>query len=95
MFVMLFVNGVAYLIGSQYYIYKLHSRLRGYEQVWQQIEDVADRNEDGTFTIHIQHVEEAHPGEIANTAHVSIADSSGLRLLDLLSNEGDTPPRAA
>jgi hypothetical protein len=67
------------LVGSLIYIYKLHTRLHGYEHVWEQIENIADKNQDGTFTINIQHLEE-HPNPYE--LHASDAPS-GTRLLDL------------
>lgn len=67
------------LAGCVVYIYKLHARLRGYEHVFEQIESVADRNQDGTFTINIQHLEE-HPAPYE--LHASDAPA-GTRLLDL------------
>lgn len=90
----------ALLLLSILYNIKLHGRLRAYEHVWEQIEQVADRNQDGTFTINIQHMDHVHGSE----AHLN-ADQSGIHLLDLdeeLSggsnpedNRTDGPPRAA
>lgn len=93
---------VVLLAVSVYYNTKLHRRLLAYEQVWKQIEQVADRNEDGTFTINIQHLEHVHDTE----AHLN-TDESGIHLLDLDSElqriglsannnrTDDGPPRAA
>lgn len=68
----------AFLIVCLLYIRKLHKRLAAYEKIWQEIESIADRNEDGTFTINIQHLEE-HPYQL----HASSAPSSGVRLMEL------------
>jgi hypothetical protein len=78
------------LASSLFYNLKLARRLRGYEHVWEQIEQVADHNQDGTFTINIQHMEEHHP---SNTS----VNAPNVRVLDLsdLSSADDTPPRAA
>ncbi len=78
---------------SVFYNIKLHRRLRAYEHVWEQIEQVADHNMDGTFTINIQHLEDVR----GNEAHANV-DHSGIRLLDieeLDSRTNDGPPRAA
>ena len=78
---------------SVLYNIKLHRRLRAYEHVWEQIEQVADHNMDGTFTINIQHLEDMH----GNEAHTNV-DHSGIRLLDIegmYDQTNDGPPRAA
>lgn len=85
----------ALLVLSVLYNVKLHKRLRAYEHVWMQIERVADHNEDGTFTINIQHLEHMN----GNEAHLN-TDQSGIHLLDLedemgYTNHTDGPPRAA
>jgi hypothetical protein len=75
------------------YIRKLHRRLSGYEHIWEQIESVADKNLDGTFTIDVRHLEEhTEPYEM----HASDVPS-GIRLLKLDGTGGLGPhnPRAA
>jgi hypothetical protein len=70
-----------YVIGSLFYINKLKHRLRAYEHIWQQIEDVADKNEDGSFNINIQHLEDAtHP---VYEVHDTPDYPSGIRLVDI------------
>lgn len=66
---------VAVVVAQLFYINRLHKRLRGYEHVWEQIEEVADHNQDGTFTINIQHMEEAHP---IIEAHTNVDDADDL-----------------
>lgn len=70
-----------YAIGSLFYINKLKHQLRAYEHVWQQIEDVADKNEDGTFNINIQHLEDAIPP--VYEAHDTPDYASGIRLVNV------------
>lgn len=84
---------VAYVVVSLLYIHGLHKRLKSYEHIWEQIESVADRNQDGTFTIQVQHLEDAHP---SNEAH-EIVDDSCIRLRDVMAEleTDDSPPRAA
>jgi len=80
------------LLCSILYVRHLHKRLKAYEHVWEQIESIADRNQDGSFQIHIQHMQ-----DVQAEAHLKVDDSSpGVRLLDLhqLSTQ-DGPPRAA
>lgn len=71
--------GALYVLGSLIYIHRLHLRLRGYEQVWQNIEEVADRNEDGSFTIHVKHVEHVQAHEL----HSNDDAPSGPQLIEL------------
>jgi hypothetical protein len=80
------------IVSCLLYIRRLHGRLRGYEHIWEQIENVADRNLDGTFTINIQHLEEEmDPHQL----HAS-SPSPGMRLLDLQPDTlGPHNPRAA
>jgi PIN domain nuclease of toxin-antitoxin system len=73
-----------YVVASLLYIRRLHVQLRGYEHIWQQIESVADKNEDGKFTIDIQHLEDAHQDPLE--LHATAAPSS-IRLLTLDGNE--------
>jgi hypothetical protein len=73
-----------YVVGSLFYIHQLHGRLRAYEHIWHQIEAVADKNQDGKFTIDIQHLEDAHQDPLE--LHATIAPS-GVRLLTLDGNE--------
>lgn len=68
------------LIGCMVYIHKLKQRLRAYEHIWTQIEAVADHNEDGTFNINVQHLEDAHQDMFE--AHANDTPS-GVRLLEL------------
>lgn len=94
MLVSIVVAFIAYVILSLFYIHRLHKRLRGYEHVWEQIEQVADANQDGTFNINIQHLEDVHPNEV----HTNVEEPSGVRLLNLGELEArtdDGPPRAA
>ncbi len=73
------------IVGLLAYIHRLRAQLRGYEHVWEQIESIADRNQDGTFTIHIQHLEDAHQDEDVLTAS-EVPDGerpSGIHILDL------------
>jgi hypothetical protein len=95
---MLVIGLTVALLASLFYNLKLHRRLKAYEHLWDQIEQVADRNQDGSFTINIQHLEE-HVEEHAEenfTAHSPVSEPS-IRLLDLpdLTNQDGTPPRAA
>lgn len=79
---MLVAAFIAYVIGSLMYIRYLNKRLKAYEHIWQQIEEVADHNEDGSFNINIQHLEEQDPFEV----HADNIPSSGVRLLELDGN---------
>jgi hypothetical protein len=82
------------LLASLIYNFKLIRRLHAYEQVWQQIEQAADHNEDGNFTINIQHMDEHRPG-IQPIAREAVSEPS-IRILDLDDLAADdTPPRAA
>jgi hypothetical protein len=91
---------VVYVVTSLWYIHKLHKRLKGYEQIWQQIETIADHNQDGTFNINIQHLEETHqindaPGaqdsssSLPHELHLNMEDASGVVTLEqiLLENQ--------
>lgn len=73
-----------YVVASLFYIHRLHGRLHAYEHIWHQIEAVADKNEDGKFTIDIQHLEDAHQDPLE--LHATAAPS-GVRLLTLDGNE--------
>lgn len=73
-----------YVVASLLYIRRLHVQLKGYEHVWQQIEAVADKNQDGKFTIDIQHLEDAHHDPLE--VHINDTPSS-VRLLTLDGNQ--------
>lgn len=63
------------LVISLLYIHRLRIQLHGYERVWEQIESVADRNQDGTFTIDVRHLEHVQPEPSDSMEH------SGARLI--------------
>ena len=48
----------AYVIVSLWYIHKLHTRIRGHERVWVDIERLADHNRDGDVIVHVRHIGE-------------------------------------
>jgi hypothetical protein len=78
-----------YVVASLLYMYRLHKRLQGYEHIWSQLESIADRNQDGSFTVHVQHLEDAHPEYEAHAADTP----SGIRLMDFGAKRN--PNRAA
>lgn len=91
---MLAVAFSIYALLSLFYIHRLRSRLRSYEHIWEQIEQVADKNQDGTFTINIQHLEETHPPVLE--AHASMDNASSPRMLNLEAlRQSNNNPRAA
>jgi hypothetical protein len=79
------------LMGCLFYCHKLKQQLRGYEHVWEQIESIADRNQDGSFTLDVKHLEEHDPYEV----HAVSDDPSGIRLLELDGMGGLSPRKSA
>lgn len=71
------------IVGLLGYIHRLKVQLHGYEHVWEQIESIADRNEDGSFNIQIQHLEDIHHDQDVPVL-IAADRPSGLHTLDLL-----------
>lgn len=90
---MLVASLVVVILAQLFYINRLHKRLRGYEHVWEQIEEVADHNQDGTFTINIQHLEDAHPMDQVHTNVDDADDLSGVIQVPFMTDV--SPTRAA
>lgn len=84
------------LLASLYYNFKLNRRLKSYEHTWEEIERVADRNQDGSFTIRVQHLEEHHPND-SFEVHEPVDGAPTIQIPNLLEalEHGGIPPRAA
>lgn len=54
---------------------KLRARLRQYEHIWSQLEAVGDRNQDGSFTIDVSHLED-HVGSSVHTCDSNVCKDS-------------------